>query len=71
MALIDSLNDELTAIVARRAEMVANRKPSYSIDGKSVSWNEYYKMLVDSQIEIEKAIQRAGSPMQISTRWRA
>ncbi len=71
MALIDSLNDELTAIVARRAEMVANRKPSYSIDGKSVSWNEYYKMLVDSQIEIEKAIQRAGSPMQLSTRWRS
>ncbi len=70
MALIDDLNAELTQIVARRAQVVASPKPNYTIDGKDVSWADYYKMLVDQQLAIEQAIQRAGSPFQLSTRWK-
>lgn len=31
--------------LARIAEITASRKPSYSIDGQSISWNEYLNSL--------------------------
>ena len=34
--------------LTRLAETLANPKPSYSIDGQSVSWTEYQKMLQET-----------------------
>lgn len=34
--------------LTRLAETLANPKPSYSIDGQSVSWAEYQKMLQET-----------------------
>lgn len=38
-----ALESTVTALVTA----AANPKPNYSIDGQSVSWGEYLKMLID------------------------
>lgn len=42
---LDNLKTRRTAITTELASLVG--KPSYSIDGQSVQWNEYRKSLLD------------------------
>jgi hypothetical protein len=50
-----------TQIIARIAEVTAEKKPSYSIDGQSVSWTEYAAMLWKQLAEVDKQIQANGA----------
>lgn len=45
------LSDLITArenLARRLAEISANPKPSYDIDGQKMSWTEYQKFLLDA-----------------------
>ncbi len=50
---LQNLKDTLSLLIAKQKEVVASPKPTYSIDGQSVSWGDYYRMLSD-QIEAVK-----------------
>ena len=54
----------------RLADLVANPKPTYSLDGKSVSWVEYQQFLLNGLEGINKAIQQAGAPFCVRSRKR-
>jgi len=43
----DKATSTLNNALARLEEILASPKPSYTIEGQSVSWTEYQKMLVD------------------------
>jgi hypothetical protein len=67
--MANSYEDNLKAvkenIAARLAEITASPKPSYSIDGQSVSWTEYFNSLVQQLKEIEA---REQEPWEIRQR---
>ena len=44
-------------------------KPTYSVDGKSVSWTEYLTALTQQLKALNEAIQVAGGPVQLATRY--
>lgn len=44
-----------------------NPKPTYSINGQSVQWTEYFKMLTESLKTINEQIQVAGGPFELQT----
>lgn len=48
-------------IIARIAEITAEKKPSYTIDGQSVSWQQYADSLWKQLAECDKQIQANGS----------
>lgn len=48
---------------AKLAEISASPKPSYSIDGQSVSWTEYYKFLSDQVDKVNEQI-NSGEPFE-------
>lgn len=53
------------------ADITTNPKPTYSIDGESISWESYLSMLLDKQETLDKTIQRAQSPFCQVSRGRA
>jgi hypothetical protein len=57
----DNLKAVKENIAARLAEITASPKPSYSIDGQSVSWTEYFNSLVQQLKEINQQLEAAGS----------
>lgn len=60
--------DNIGAILA---EISADPKPSYSLDGESYSWSEYFAMLTTQLKGIEEAIQRSQAPFARHSRGRA
>lgn len=48
-AIIDSKVALILTIIATITDITASPKPSYSIDGQSVSWESYLGRLVESQ----------------------
>lgn len=59
-----NLQTSLEAVAAKLAEVTANPKPSYSIDGQSVSWGEYYGSLVKLRNELKLAVIDAEGPFE-------
>lgn len=53
-----------SAALARIAEITATPKPSYSIDGQSVSWGEYLQQLQGTVAWCDKQL-AAQSPFEI------
>ena len=43
------------------------RKPSYSIDGQSVSWDQYRKSLYDELTQIDRLIATLGGPVEVQS----
>lgn len=64
---LETARDNIAAIIA---EITADPKPTYSLEGQSVSWESYLSMLLDKQEVLNKAIQQAGSPFQVTHRGR-
>ena len=58
-ATIATIKSQMLALIAAITE---NPKPSYSIDGQSVSWSDYLRQLQGS---VERARSNAG-PMGVS-----
>lgn len=52
--------------LARLAELSASPKPSYAIDGQSVSWNEYAQMLQEQIAWCDKQL-AAETPCETIT----
>lgn len=65
MAYQDDLITARDNIAAQIASITANPKPSYSIDGQSVSWGEHFNNLMSQLKELESAVQRAGGPFEV------
>lgn len=57
--------DQIDAIIA---SITASPKPSYSVDGKSVSWESYLAMLLDKKETLERAIMMADGPYEARSR---
>lgn len=47
------------------ADLSANPKPSYTVDGKSYSWGEYLKFLIDAMASIDLQIQQEEGPEEV------
>jgi hypothetical protein len=56
-----------TNLLARIAEVTANPKPNYSVDGQSFSWQSYLDSLMKNLDAINAQI-NAESPFEIVTR---
>ena len=54
-------------VAARLVELSASPKPSYSVDGQSVSWESYFATLTNQLQALEQAIQRADGPFEVRT----
>jgi hypothetical protein len=60
----ENLQTAIDNVAAKLAEVTANPKPSYSIDGQSVSWGEYYRMLTGHLKELREAKIAADGPFE-------
>lgn len=58
----EDLQTALDNVIAKILEISANPKPSYSIDGQSVSWGDYYRMLAQMRKDLKEAIINAEGP---------
>jgi len=58
----------IDAVVNSFGSTLVQMRPSYSLDSESYDWPGYRKMLVDSLLPIEQAIQRAGGPYLLKQR---
>lgn len=54
----------MAQLEAKLLEATLSPKPSYTIDGQSVQWNEYLKMLMDAMKEVSELIAIA-SPVEV------
>lgn len=54
-----------TVLIRKYMEAVQNPKPNYSIEGQSVSWEGYLRMLRE-EIEANTALQNLGVVVEVS-----
>jgi hypothetical protein len=54
---IDNVDQQL-------ADLTANPKPSYGIDGQSVSWGEHFRNLTQLRKELVEALIQAEGPWE-------
>ena len=64
-AMIDTA---ITNLTAKLAELSADPKPSYKVDGQNFSHTEYFKMLTDSLESLITTRRRLQGPYQLMTR---
>lgn len=72
LAIRDALVTELKMEMTRRAALVAAGNPppvSYSLDGKSVSWNEYLSLMTGKIREFNQMVISAGADGGIIDEW--
>lgn len=63
----ENLTTARSNLTAALAEITANPKPNYNIDGQMIAWGDYLKQLMDGIKAIDE--QLAGSePFEIVTR---
>jgi hypothetical protein len=53
--ILENIQTARENIAATLADITANPKPTYSVDGLSVSWADYFKMLT----ELDKSLRDA------------
>ena len=62
--VLENLTSARANIAKQLADLTANPKPTYSLDGVNVSWTDLFNSLMGQYAEIEKALQRAGGPFE-------
>jgi hypothetical protein len=67
VAVLDDLTAARENVAAQLRNLTANPKPTYSLDGKSVSWESYFGMLTRQMEELNKLIQIEGGPQWLIT----
>lgn len=60
----EDLAAAILLVTAKIRELVANPKPSYSIDGQSVSWGTFYKDQVELRNQLKAALVNAEGPWE-------
>lgn len=68
MAYQDNLIATRDQIAARLVEITAQPKPSYSVDGESYSWSEYFQALANQLKGLNELIQQADGPWEFRTK---
>lgn len=61
---LENLQTAYTNVCTKLADVTASPKPSYSVDGKSVSWGEHYKQLTTLRDDLKKAIVNEEGPFE-------
>ncbi len=61
----DNLATALANVAEKLAEMTANPRVSYSIDGQSVSWGDYFNSLTKLRNDLKAALVNAQGPFEI------
>lgn len=57
---LENLTTARDNIAARLAEITAQPKPSYDVDGQRVEWNDYFKALTDQLAKLTETINGAS-----------
>ena len=70
MAATDDLATAITQIAAQIKDITLNPKPTYSVNGQSVSWESYLSMLTEQLIKLQTAQQSLAGPFQRISRMR-
>lgn len=68
MAYVDDLVTARTSAAARLVEVLAEKKPSYSVDGQAISWTEYTAMLRETIRDLTEQIQIGDGPFEVVNR---
>jgi hypothetical protein len=66
-SVLTNLQAAKANVAAILAQITADPKPSYSIDGQSVSWESYFSMLTGKLEALNKLIQVEGGPFEQKT----
>jgi hypothetical protein len=64
---VQQLQTIMQQIDQRMVELTAQSKPTYSVDGQSISWESYFSMLSTQRKAVEEMLQRA-QPYMVRTR---
>lgn len=57
----------INGLSAKIAEVYANPKPSYSINGQSVSWDAYRASLLNEMNSLKTLLTQAGGPVEVTS----
>jgi hypothetical protein len=63
----EHLSAAYSALAVKLAEAAANPMVSYSVDGVSLDWGAYYRMLTDQMKAIREAMVVEQGPFEINT----
>lgn len=63
--LAQNLQAAIDNIGVQLASMTADPKPSYSVAGRSISWDEHFNALVENQGKLYGLLQKAGGPFEV------
>jgi hypothetical protein len=61
----DNLTTSRLNISKRIVEITANPKPSYSVNGQTVQWSAYLRMLIDKLDTIDLLVEKDNAPFEI------
>jgi len=70
MSAVDDLGTAITQVAAQIKDITLNPKPTYSVNGQSVSWESYLSMLTEQLIKLQTAQQSLAGPFQRISRMR-
>lgn len=70
MAAVDDLGTAIAQVAAQIKDITLNPKPTYSVNGQSVSWESYLSMLTDQLVKLQAAQQSLAGPFQRISRMR-
>lgn len=62
MSNLTNLQTAYSSLITAYTTAAANPKPSYNIDGASVSWESYMKSLLEQIKALEEILEANGSP---------
>ena len=65
MADVDTLATIKTQILARIEEVTAAPKPTYTIDGQFIDWNNYLNTLLNQLDKVNTQISLAQGPIEV------
>jgi len=63
---LDYLTTAIVNVDRQLADLTANPKPSYSIDGQQVSWGEHFRNLLDLRSKLVEAQIQAEGPWEMN-----
>ena len=64
----ENLTAAIDSMAARMREVASERKPNYSVDGESYSWESYLAMLSREFSAMLQNEQRAAGPWKVRAR---
>jgi hypothetical protein len=63
----ENIQTAIDNVAQQLADLTRNPKPSYSENGRSVSWGEHFNNLLAAQKQLREELQRALGPYTVYT----